>query len=49
LDYLIVPKSAEAGSLANLNRRRIRQLDRYRFGDLSTLYALFNSGSGIPQ
>lgn len=39
LDYFIVPKSADAGSLANLNRRRVIQLDRFRFGDLSTLYA----------
>lgn len=49
LDYLIVPKSAQVGSLANLNRRRMRQLDRYRYGDLSPLYSLFDGKSGEPE
>lgn len=46
LDYLIVPRAAQVGSLANLNKRRMRQLDSYRFGDLTSLYALFGGRSG---
>jgi DNA invertase Pin-like site-specific DNA recombinase len=40
LDYFILPKAAATGDLVNLNRRRIAQLDEYRFDDLTALYAL---------
>ena len=47
LDYFILPKTAATGDLVHLNRRRVAELDAYRFDDLAALYVL-GSGAEAP-
>jgi DNA invertase Pin-like site-specific DNA recombinase len=46
LDYFILPKAVAMGDLIHLNRRRVAELDAYRFDDLTPLYALASPARG---